>query len=645
MKKNFTLSIIVILVVSCNQLLAQPTLQWRRNFGGTGNEVANSIRQTSDGGYIIAGSTTSADGDVTSNHGDADYWIVRLSRTGNIVWQKTYGGSGTDIAKCVQQTTDGGYIVAGISKSNDGDLTGIHGISYSVRYPPVPNDDTLWDSTHISYEPWIVKLDTKGNITWSQCYHKVWTDYGMTSFLNCWVNTIIQTTDGGYLMGGTEEQISEAGGGNNGAITKLASNGDREWIEKIYTVRDENSFENEGPNVVDLVQTPTGYTALVNTPTITWDGLSYVIDEDTFVFYVENSRSVLIKYGGTGNDFGTSIKQTADGDFIIAGYSESTDDDLATAGNHGGNDFWLFKTSSSGTVAWSKCYGGSGEDIATGVQQAADGSYYVSGYSLSSDGDVTDHIASATPTADFWTIKTDPSGTLLWTKSFGGTSDDNAFSLEKTYEGGFIVAGSSASAYKGVPNKGSQDLQVFKFIECSSLLPPVIDDQSFCSSKNPTVACISITKGSVVKWYNVCSGGTPLASATPLVSGAYYATQSTIGCESKRTPVSITLTNNCNIFTRKTAENKTIEEKPASIIAYPNPARDVFNISVKGLPAERITLQVTDPNGKIVLLKNYMPVSGVINARIITSNLPQGLYFIRCLSSDKTIVGKVSVER
>src|SRR5690349_19302471 len=107
---------------------AQPSIEWQKCFGGTGWDVAESIRQTSDGGYIVAGSTLSNDGDVSSNHGSQDLWLVKLDNNGNIQWQKCLGGTDNDVAFSVQQTTDGGYIVGGQTVSNDGDVTGSHGI-------------------------------------------------------------------------------------------------------------------------------------------------------------------------------------------------------------------------------------------------------------------------------------------------------------------------------------------------------------------------------------------------------------------------------------------------------------------------------------------------------------------------------------
>src|SRR5690606_1845464 len=102
----------------------------------------SSIQQTTDGGYIVAGTSYSDDGDVTSHHGNRDYWIVKLDASGAIAWQKSLGGSGSDYVQSIQQTVDGGYIVAGTSYSDGGDVAGHHGYS----------------------DYWIVKLDASGAI-------------------------------------------------------------------------------------------------------------------------------------------------------------------------------------------------------------------------------------------------------------------------------------------------------------------------------------------------------------------------------------------------------------------------------------------------------------------------------------------------
>lgn len=140
MKTNFIKTAIITITLTFTILLnatAQaPDIEWQRALGGTDYDWASSIQQTSDGGYIVAGWSESTDGDVTGNHGYIDCWVVKLNSNGNIQWQKALGGTERDFAYSIQQTADGGYIVAGFTTSTDGDVTGNHG----------------------DYDAWVVKL-------------------------------------------------------------------------------------------------------------------------------------------------------------------------------------------------------------------------------------------------------------------------------------------------------------------------------------------------------------------------------------------------------------------------------------------------------------------------------------------------------
>ena len=139
-------SVIVILFFLTNLLIinAQPSIQWQKSFGGSQSDGAYSICQTTDGGYVVAGYTESNDSDIAVFHGNQDYWILKLNNAGSIEWQKSLGGTDKDFSYSVQQTTDGGYIVAGQSISDDIDISGNHG----------------------QEDYWIVKLKSSGNIQW-----------------------------------------------------------------------------------------------------------------------------------------------------------------------------------------------------------------------------------------------------------------------------------------------------------------------------------------------------------------------------------------------------------------------------------------------------------------------------------------------
>jgi hypothetical protein len=120
---------IVYCVLPIDSVTAQsaPDIEWQKCLGGTLFEWASAIEQTNDGGYIVAGSTNSDDGDVSDNHGDYDIWVVKLNSTGVLQWQKCLGGTSDELAYSIQQTTDDGYIIAGWTYSNDGDVSGLHG--------------------------------------------------------------------------------------------------------------------------------------------------------------------------------------------------------------------------------------------------------------------------------------------------------------------------------------------------------------------------------------------------------------------------------------------------------------------------------------------------------------------------------------
>ncbi len=100
---------------------------WQRSLGGSGNEWVGTVKQTTDGGFIASASSNSHDGDVTTDHGDYDYWTVKLNNTGDILWQESVGGNKIEVPTPVEQTPDGGYIIAGWSASNNWDVSGNHG--------------------------------------------------------------------------------------------------------------------------------------------------------------------------------------------------------------------------------------------------------------------------------------------------------------------------------------------------------------------------------------------------------------------------------------------------------------------------------------------------------------------------------------
>ena len=208
---------------SCSHSFAQaPTIQWQKTLGGTGNDQDRSVQQTADGGYIFAANTNSTDGDVIGNHGGIDFWIVKLNSTGTIQWQKTLGGTGTDVPLTIKQTTDGGYIIGGYTYSTDGDVTGNHGDA----------------------DVWIVKINSTGTIQWQKTLGGTGDDQG---------RSIELTPDGGYIINGftnsTNGDVTGNHGGYDAWILKLNNAGMIQWQKTMGGTGNEKNFTTSMPQI------------------------------------------------------------------------------------------------------------------------------------------------------------------------------------------------------------------------------------------------------------------------------------------------------------------------------------------------------------------------------------------------------------
>jgi hypothetical protein len=443
MKNVFLMLSICLSSILC---LAQSNIgiQWTKTYGGSDRDLGYSIQQTTDGGYIIAGGIESTDGEITGNHGGFDYWVVKTDPSGILQWQKSYGGSDNDIACSIRQTTDGGYIIAGVSASVNGDITGNHG-----------GDDY-----------WVVKTNASGTLEWQKSYGGSAED--VTASLEL-------TSDGGYIMTGYTDSnngdITSTNGSRDYWVVKISSSGAIQW-QKTYGGSDFD-MANSVRQSIDGGYIISGYTSSDDgNVTVNHGGDDYWIVKTNASGTIQWQKS----YGGSDLDVMPKISLTNDGGYILAGHSYSNDGDVT--GNHGQLDYWVVKTDQSGTIQWQKSYGGTNYDKANSIQQSTDGGFIIAGYSSSENGDVTGNHGSS----DFWIIHTDPNGAIEWQKSYGGSSEDGANWIQQTAEGGYIIAGSTQSVDGDVAgNHGYFDYWVIKL--CIS--DPVnisISDIAYCYS-------------------------------------------------------------------------------------------------------------------------------------------------------------------
>ena len=346
------------------------TIEWQKTIGGSGYEVGTSVIQTQDNGYIISGYTSSNDGDFTLNHGLFDCFVVKLDVLGNIIWQKTYGGSQNDESFALIQTNEGGYLMAGTSQSNDGQVAQNKGV----------------------LDGWIVKLDASGSIEWEKTYGGTNTEY---------INSILQIADNDYVFVGHTYS-------NDGDVTQNQGNCDA-WIVKINAIGTIEWQKTYGGSEVDFLYTiqqspdggylTCGQTESSNGNVTTNRGLtdSWVLKLNA-IGGIEWNKT----YGGSNDDSLNSIIQTQNGDYIMQGNSYSNDFDVAA--NYGGSDGWIIKLTDTGDFIWQKNLGGTDNDGINAILKTADNGFSCVGCTYSNNGDVTLNHGSS----DLWIVKLSP---------------------------------------------------------------------------------------------------------------------------------------------------------------------------------------------------------------------------------------------
>ncbi|MDI9416210.1 MAG: hypothetical protein WBI09_11180 [Methanothrix sp.] len=361
---------------------AQPEEVWNKTFGGSGIDLGSQAQETEDGGYILVGSTESY------GAGREDAWLIKTDSNGNELWNRIYGGPKEDNGYSVQKTEDGGYITVGATKSyGSGDSD-----AWLIKTDAAGNKQ--WDKTFGGRDidegrsvlqandggyiiagltrsfgagdsdAWLIKTDPSGKEQWNRTFGGPGYDAG-------WA--VDKTNDGGYIITGSTESYGPDGSSNSWLI-KTNSTGITQW-EKTF-----------GGSAWD------GCRAVRETK----DG-GYILVGDTQSFSAGAQDVWVIKtdpsgkeqwnktYGGSGYDWGFSIQQTNDSGYIIAGSTESYGLLVTTSGPEKripGNA-WLIKTDSNGNELWNTTFGGKGTDGAYSIQETKAGGYIIGGSTTS----------------------------------------------------------------------------------------------------------------------------------------------------------------------------------------------------------------------------------------------------------------------
>lgn len=367
--------LLLLLIFAVNILNVNAQITFQKTYGGSGSDEGRSVQQTLDGGYILVGFTTSF------GAGNFDYYLLKTNAFGDTMWTKTYGGPNWDYGFSVQQTPDSGYILTGHS-----------------------------DNTSIGlYTAHIIKTNSTGDTLWTKTFGGSSPNYASSY-------TVQQTTDGGYIISGDISSSDDVG------LIKMDSLGNHLWT-KSYG----------GPNLYDvsysMQQTSDG--GFILSGFTSGFGAGYY---DVYLIKTDNMGDTLWTktYGGSSAEIGWCVQQTNDGGYIVSG-----GDSLGHA--------YLIKTNSTGDTLWTKDYD-SGSN-AQSIKQTSDGGFIIAGTSP----------GWGLGNKDLYLLKTDGNGNVLWSTSFGGTGYDQGYAVQQTTDGGYIVAG-----YTSTFGAGGSDFWLIK---------------------------------------------------------------------------------------------------------------------------------------------------------------------------------------
>jgi hypothetical protein len=378
--------------------------EWNKTFGGSGYrefDEAYYVAQTSDGGYIIAGNTKSF------GAGDRDAWLIKTDSNGNEEWNRTFGGNKEDNAMSVAQTRDEGYIIGGYTNN-----FGAGGADI-----------------------WLIKTDGDGNEEWNKTFGGKDPDLGG--------RRVIETNDGYVIVGITQ---SYGAGYKDAWLIKTDENGNEEWNRTF------GGWETEyGDYVIqasDGGYVITGFTTSYGAGS--WD--AWLIKTDS-----NGNEEWNRTYGGWDIDWGYCVIQTSDGGYAITGGTISY-----TPGEW--EDLWLIKTDSNGNEEWVKIFGSSDGEGGNSVIQTNDGGYLIAGATYSYGSGISTYLGVET---DAWLIKTDSNGNEEWNKTFGERGRDTAECVIQANDGSYIIAGSNAP-------HGTFEYSDAWLIKCQDYAPPKI---------------------------------------------------------------------------------------------------------------------------------------------------------------------------
>ncbi len=353
------------------------TLEWQRCLGGSIDEYGYSIEKTFDGGYIIGGTASSDDYDVTGRaYGiNEDYWFIKIDSAGSIQWQKCYGGSNEDVLSHIIQTRDSGYIASGYTWSTDGDVTGGHGMDY-----------------------WIVKIDSVGSLQWENA---------LGGWQKDQAGEVIENSNGHFIITGAAYSNDIDVSGNHGFQDVWLVELDQNGIlvnQKCFG----GSLSDAGSSMIS--DGNSGY--FISGGTLSNDGDitgNLGGGGDVLWMRIDSIRNIVVLKcvgSSSGGENSSSMIRTRDGNIVLSGSGVDANDSIFQCAL-GFVDGFIVKLDTAGNMIWNICLGGTRDDVLMSVKETRDGGLIACGFTNSNDGDVTGYHPSCGGLCkdDFWVVK------------------------------------------------------------------------------------------------------------------------------------------------------------------------------------------------------------------------------------------------
>jgi Secretion system C-terminal sorting domain len=508
---------------------------FQKTIGGIGNDLGNAVQQTSDGGFIIAGETSSY------GAGSRDVFLVKLDSLGITVFSKTFGGNAEDYALTMDQTMNGGYIL------------GAHTGSFGQG----------------GHDHYLIKTDSNGDTLFTRLYGGSAPDG---------IYNLHQTPDSGYILGG--HTSSFGAGAHDFYLIKTDKIGDT-LFTRTYGGNSSDNFR----SVVSL--------ELGANP-------SYVMVGETSGFGIGGLDILLIRVngitgdtlwsktlGGTGSDYAYGICESSDTGLVIIGHTNSF--------GVGGLDVYVTKTDLQGNILWSRTYGGSGTEYGYAIQQTSDKGYIIVGSSTSFGAGAQ----------DIYLLKLDENGDTIWTKTYGGPNTEVGLAVQQCSDGGYIITGNTNSF-----GSGAKDIYVIK------------TDSNGNSGCNEFSTRTEINNASTIETRPnlILKSGTTMSISATIVNSA--TPDNVAECE---------IINPINAFIE--------DEKPVKV--FPNPFSESALLQFDYKPGS-YSLSLYSSQGQLFREIKKIKTGKI---RIEKDGLPKGLYFFQIHNGQEiTGRGKLIVE-